>query len=105
MKLTLVLLIIVAVIASMVYATLPADNEEIDVQEFLEKAMKQSPQGDNVEQELQLQAQLHSFLKLAEMEQESKGTLQEATAKKQYRWRIPFWWYYGYRHYGPMYRG
>ena len=90
MKLTL-FLAFVAVTASVVYAAPQGDDEEIAIQEFLEKALKQSPQENNEKQELQ--AQLQSLL--AEMEQDSKGTLQdaEATAKRQrYIPGRPPWW-------------
>ena len=84
MKLTL-LLAFVAVTASVVYAAPQGDDEEIAIQEFLEKALKQSPQGNNEKQELQ--AQLQSLL--AEMEKDSKGTLQDAEATAKRHWYRP----------------
>ena len=48
MKLILLLYIeFVAVTANVVYAAPQSDEEEIAIQEFLEKAMKQSPQDDD----------------------------------------------------------
>ena len=77
MKLTLLLLALVAVTASVVYAAPQGDDdEEIAIQEFLEKAMQQSE--NNEEQEMR--AQLQSLL--AEMEED--GTIQENAAKKQF---------------------
>ena len=78
MKLTLFLLALVAVTASVVYAAPQGDDEEIAIQEFLEKAMQQSDEENNEEQEMQ--AQLQSLL--AEMEED--GTIQEKAAKKQF---------------------
>ena len=63
MKLTLFLLAFVAVTASVVYAAPQGDDdEEIAIQEFLEKALKQDDDSD--------EAQLQSLL--AEMEQDAK---------------------------------
>ena len=77
MKLTILLLTFVAVTTSMVYAAPQGDDDEADIQEFLEKAMKQSDEENNEEEEIQVQ--LQSLL--AEMEDE--GTIQEKYAKKQ----------------------
>ena len=75
MKLTLLLLALVAVTASVVYAAPQGDSTEIAIQEFLEKAMQQSDKENNEEQEMQ--AQLQSLL--AEMEEDG-----EKEAKKQF---------------------
>ena len=101
MKLTL-LIAFVAVTASVAYAAPQGDDEEIAVQEFLKKALKQSPQddksnieeffekalqqspqGDDEDEEEELQAELQSLL--AETEQASKenAELQRFFAREQ----------------------
>ena len=89
MKLIYLLLVFVAVTASVVYAAPQDDDDEIAIQEFLEKAMKQSPQDDDGEE--QMQAKLQSLL--AEMEEANKEdvALQHFIARGQAPARTQWW--------------
>ena len=89
MKLIYLLLAFVAVTASVAYAAPQGDDEEIAIQEFLEKAMKQSPQDDDGAE--QMQAKLQSLL--AEMEQANKeeAALQHFIARGQAPARTQIW--------------
>ena len=119
MKLTL-LLAFVAVTASVAYAAPQGDDEEIAIQEFLEKALKQSPQDHkdvdiqdflgSMQQEDDKNVDIQDFL--ANMQQDKEGVetqdlqdllgsmqeddeeaeLQEFFAKEQIPAHMQGWW-------------
>ena len=110
MKLTLFLLAFVAVTASVVYAAPQGDDdEEIAIQEFLEKVLKQSSQEDEDKVE-QLQAVIEALLKAKQVQdanteqdygdieqdygsiQGDYGDEQNEQAKKQWWWHRPRPW-------------
>ena len=92
---TVFLLAFVAVTASVVYAAPQGDDdEEIAIQEFLEKAMKQSPQEDDDGEE-ELQAELQSLIAETEEADKERAELQNYFAQEQaparMQWRKRSW--------------